>query len=132
MRKPEIKNVVYDNKKTRIYWSDGTMTQSECQGEDEYSKFGGFLLARAKKFEETPEIISDLDKWVYSEPKKKQKTAETKKQKKPSCTKSEAKEVSDAFDEIISDMIAEMAMDIILAEIFQPKLHGNRSRRGRY
>jgi hypothetical protein len=46
---PKIKEVIFNNPATIIYWRDGTKTVVKCQPEDTYDKEKGFMAAYMKK-----------------------------------------------------------------------------------
>ena len=45
----KIKNVVFNNPATIVFWGDGTKTVVKCQKGDPYSKESGLAIAIAKK-----------------------------------------------------------------------------------
>lgn len=45
----QIKNVVFNNPATIVFWGDGTKTVVKCQKGDPYSKESGLAIAIAKK-----------------------------------------------------------------------------------
>lgn len=46
---PKIKEVIFNNPATIIYWRDGTKSVVKCQPEDTYDKEKGFMAAYMKK-----------------------------------------------------------------------------------
>ena len=46
---PQIKDVIFHDPATIVYWTDGTKTVVKCQPGDEYDPLEGFLLAVFKK-----------------------------------------------------------------------------------
>lgn len=46
---PGVKQVVYNDPATVVYWDDGTKTVVKCHEEDVYDERTGFLLCCAKK-----------------------------------------------------------------------------------
>ena len=49
-RKEDIKNVIFDDPATMVYWKDGTKTVVKCQDGDVYDKEKGLAMCVAKKF----------------------------------------------------------------------------------
>lgn len=49
IKMPKIKEVIFNNPATIIYWRDGTKTVVKCQPEDTYDKEKGFIAACMKK-----------------------------------------------------------------------------------
>ena len=45
----EIKNVIFNDPATIVYWADGTKTVVKCQDGDIYNKEAGLALCIAKK-----------------------------------------------------------------------------------
>lgn len=46
---PEIKNVIFNNPATIVFWADGTKTVVQCQGDDIYDPEKGLAMAMCKK-----------------------------------------------------------------------------------
>lgn len=46
---PEIKDVIFNNPATIVFWADGSKTIVKCQNGDTYSKETGLAMAIAKK-----------------------------------------------------------------------------------
>lgn len=46
---PKIKNVIFNNPATIVFWTDGTKTVVKCQGDDVYNKEKGLAMAYIKK-----------------------------------------------------------------------------------
>ena len=44
-----IKEIIYNDAATIVYWTDGTKTVVKCNENDEYSEYSGFVAAVAKK-----------------------------------------------------------------------------------
>lgn len=101
--KPKIIRVLFNKPATIIFWSDGTKTVSKCSEGDTYNKEVGFLIARAKKFEKTENIVDDIDKWVYGK-EKAEMAKQTKQTKKETISEKEA-----------AKLIGEMIDDLMLA-----------------
>ena len=49
LKETKVKNVIYNDPATVVYWSDGTKTVVKCQPGDAYSPLMGFLMAALKK-----------------------------------------------------------------------------------
>lgn len=49
MMKYGVKEIIYHNAVTIVYWTDGTKTVVKCNENDEYSEYAGFVAAVAKK-----------------------------------------------------------------------------------
>ena len=49
MMKYGVKEIIYHNAATIVYWTDGTKTVVKCNENDEYSEYAGFVAAVAKK-----------------------------------------------------------------------------------
>ena len=44
-----VKEIIYHDAATIVYWTDGTKTVVKCNENDEYSEYSGFVAAVAKK-----------------------------------------------------------------------------------
>ena len=44
-----VKEIIYHDAATIVYWTDGTKTVVKCNENDEYSEYAGFVAAVAKK-----------------------------------------------------------------------------------
>ena len=61
----EIKNVIFNDPATIVFWSDGSKTVVQCQPGDTYSKETGLALAIAKRAcGNTPRYNKIFKKWV--------------------------------------------------------------------
>ncbi len=49
MMKYGVKEIIYNDAATIVYWTDGTKTVVKCNENDEYSEYAGFVAAVAKK-----------------------------------------------------------------------------------
>lgn len=49
MMKYGVKEIIYHDAATIVYWTDGTKTVVKCNENDEYSEYSGFVAAVAKK-----------------------------------------------------------------------------------
>ena len=49
MMKYGVKEIIYHDAATIVYWTDGTKTVVKCNKNDEYSEYAGFIAAVAKK-----------------------------------------------------------------------------------
>ena len=47
--KYSVKEIIYNDAATIVYWTDGTKTVVKCNENDEYSEYFGFIAAVAKK-----------------------------------------------------------------------------------
>jgi len=74
------KKIIYnpDNLTTTVLWVDGTTTIARCSQGDEFSEYGGFIAALAKKIYGGTGPINQVIKWnkTYQKSKKKKKTFE--------------------------------------------------------
>lgn len=74
------KKIIYnlDNLTTTVLWVDGTTTIVRCSQSDEFSEYGGFVAALAKKVYGGTGPINQVIKWnkTYQKSKKKKKTFE--------------------------------------------------------
>lgn len=64
---PEIKDVIFNDPATIVYWEDGTKTVVKCQKEtgDSFSKETGLVMAIAKKVLGNKGNFNDiLKKWI--------------------------------------------------------------------
>lgn len=64
---PEIKNVVFSDPATIVFWADGTKTVVKCQKQtgDTYSKETGLAMAIAKKAYGNKSNFNDIfTKWL--------------------------------------------------------------------
>ena len=104
---PEIKNVIFNDPATIIFWEDGTKTVVKCQDGDEFDPEKGLAMAIAKKaYGNKGSYCNKLKKWLPKEeqvdtnrsifvPKEFTFTADIDK-----LSKSFKKGISDAFDVI--------------------------------
>lgn len=62
---PEIKNVIFNDPATIVYWADGTKTVVKCQRGDTYSKETGLAMAITKKVYGNKGSFNDVfTKWL--------------------------------------------------------------------
>lgn len=47
--RPAIKEVIYSKPVTAVVWTDGKVTRTRCQGDDEYDKEKGLLYCLVKR-----------------------------------------------------------------------------------
>lgn len=47
--RPKVKEVIYSKPVTAVVWSDGKITRTRCQGNDEYDKEKGLLYCLVKR-----------------------------------------------------------------------------------
>ena len=104
---PEIKNVIFNDPATIVFWEDGTKTVVKCQDGDEFDPEKGLVMAIVKKaYGNKGNYCNKLKKWLPKEeqvdtnrsifvPKEFTFTADIDK-----LSKSFKKNISDAFDVI--------------------------------
>lgn len=62
---PEIKDVIFNDPATIVFWADGSKTIVKCQNGDTYSKETGLAMAIAKKAYGNKGNFNDVfDKWI--------------------------------------------------------------------
>ena len=67
----EIKQVLYKNPATIVYWSDGSKTVVKCQREDTYDPEKGLAMAILKKIKgNTGRYYEEFKKWLPKEEEK--------------------------------------------------------------
>ena len=65
---PTIKNVIFNDPATIVYWDDGTKTVVKCQTGDTYSKETGLALCIAKKYLGNKGNFNEVfKKWIPEE-----------------------------------------------------------------
>lgn len=65
---PEIKNVIFNNPATIVFWEDGTKTVVKCQDGDEFDPEKGLAMAIAKKaYGNKGSYCNKLKKWLPKE-----------------------------------------------------------------
>ena len=65
---PEIKNVIFNNPATIVFWKDGTKTVVKCQDGDEFDPEKGLAMAIAKKaYGNKSSYCNKLKKWLPKE-----------------------------------------------------------------
>ena len=65
---PEIKNVIFNDPATIVYWEDGTKTVVKCQDGDEFDPEKGLAMAIAKKaYGNKGSYCNKLKKWLPKE-----------------------------------------------------------------
>ena len=68
LRIPEIKNVIFNDPATIIFWEDGTKTVVKCQDGDEFDPEKGLAMAIAKKaYGNKGNYCNKLKKWLPKE-----------------------------------------------------------------
>lgn len=67
-KKPEIKNVIFNDPATIVFWNDGTKTVVKCSEDDVFDPEKGLTMAIAKKIYGP---TKDLKKWLPKEEEKK-------------------------------------------------------------
>ena len=62
---PSIKDVIFNNPATIVFWSDGTKTVVKCQEGDTYDPEKGLTMAIAKKFfGNKGNYCNEINKWM--------------------------------------------------------------------
>ena len=65
---PEIKNVIFNDPATIVFWEDGTKTVVKCQDGDEFDPEKGLAMAIAKKaYGNNGSYCNKLKKWLPKE-----------------------------------------------------------------
>ena len=65
---PEIKNVIFNDPATIVFWEDGTKTVVKCQDSDEFDPEKGLAMAIAKKaYGNKGSYCNKLKKWLPKE-----------------------------------------------------------------
>lgn len=65
MRRPEIKNVIFNDPATIVFWADGTKTVVKCQEGDEFDPEKGLTMAIVKKvYGNKGSYCNVIKKWV--------------------------------------------------------------------
>ena len=65
---PKIKNVIFNNPATIVFWSDGTKTVVKCQDDDIFDPEKGLAMAVCKKaFGNKGNYCNELKKWLPKE-----------------------------------------------------------------
>ena len=68
LRIPEIKNVIFNDPATIVFWEDGTKTVVKCQDGDEFDPEKGLAMAIAKKaYGNKGNYCNKLKKWLPNE-----------------------------------------------------------------
>lgn len=65
-RIPEIKNVIFNDPATIVFWDDGTKTVVKCQPGDSFDPEKGLAMAITKKaYGNKGSYCNQLKKWLY-------------------------------------------------------------------
>ena len=68
LRIPEIKNVIFNDPATIVFWEDGTKTVVKCQDGDEFDPEKGLAMAIAKKaYGNKGSYCNKMKKWLPKE-----------------------------------------------------------------
>ena len=68
LRIPEIKNVIFNEPATIVFWEDGTKTVVKCQDSDEFDHEKGLAMAIAKKaYGNKGSYCNKMKKWLPKE-----------------------------------------------------------------
>ena len=68
LRIPEIKNVIFNDPATIVFWEDGTKTVVKCQDGDEFDPEKGLAMAIAKKaYGNKGNYCNKMKKWLPKE-----------------------------------------------------------------
>lgn len=59
-----IKEVIYNNPATIVFWNDGTKTVSKCHEDDTYSKETGLAICIIKKLLGSKEMKAIFNDWI--------------------------------------------------------------------
>ena len=66
---PEIKNVIFNDPATIVFWNDGTKTVVKCQPGDSFDPEKGLAMAITKKaYGNKGSYCNQLKKWLPNEP----------------------------------------------------------------
>lgn len=66
--KPAVKNVIFNDPATIIFWTDGTKTVVKCQEGDTYNRETGFVMAYLKKLLGNDNTFNkEIERWVPEE-----------------------------------------------------------------
>lgn len=66
--KPAVKNVIFNDPATIIFWTDGTKTVVKCQEGDTYNRETGFVMAYLKKVLGNDNTFNkEIERWVPEE-----------------------------------------------------------------
>ena len=75
---PEIKNVIFNDPATIVFWEDGTKTVVKCQDGDEFDPEKGLAMAIVKKtYGNKGSYCNKLKKWLHKSKKQKPKNKMT-------------------------------------------------------
>lgn len=69
-----IKEIIYNNPATIVFWSDNTKTTAKCDPHDKYDTEKGVMLAVMKKLVCSDFAVKTIEDWGKPEPGKKRKT----------------------------------------------------------
>ena len=69
-----IREVIFNNPATIVFWSDGTKTTSVCDNEDTYDTEKGVLLCVLKKLVNSDFAVKTMEDWGRPAPGKTRKT----------------------------------------------------------
>ena len=68
LRIPEIKNVIFNDPATIVFWEDGTKTVVKCQDGDEFDPEKGLAMAISKRiYGNSGNYYNALKKWLPDE-----------------------------------------------------------------
>ena len=97
---PEIKNVIFNDPATIVFWDDGTKTVVKCQDGDEFDPEKGLAMAIVKKaYGNKGSYCNKMKKWL---PKEEPVTIDSDK-----FQKSFKRNLSDAFDILLEAMASD-------------------------
>ena len=66
---PEIKNIIFNDPATIVFWEDGTKTVVKCQDGDEFDPEKGLAMAIVKRaYGNKGSYCNKLKKWLPNEP----------------------------------------------------------------
>lgn len=85
VRRPEIKEVIFNEPATIVFWKDGTKTVVKCGKDDKFDPEKGIAIALAKKMlysKDYSRVIASSDEWKKAKEAKKKAEAKKKETKK--------------------------------------------------
>lgn len=64
---PEIKNIIFNNPATIVFWEDNTKTVVKCMSGYEYDEYAGFMAAVCKKLFGSSSAVQKIVKQYMNE-----------------------------------------------------------------
>jgi len=68
-RKIYMKEVMYNNPATIVFWNDGTKTVAKCHAEDKYSKETGLAICILKRLAGNTKVRNIFNEWIQDDKK---------------------------------------------------------------